>query len=387
MSEESQLRGRSARTQAASVRAVRQRAAPDHTSPARITEAQRRDSCLSLKSGKHSARRASPMALGGITFFSAPTRKRAWSTLTCVRAPREQTLPGILRVEAVHTLRAPLQVRRSRAGLPTLSSCGLRRHEGTHRHVPAMDRARLLVHGRHGTGAQDRSGPLPRRTLARRRQDGKTPRHPLGRFPAPGRGGVGRSTASTPRPPSSVPEAFRVARTPSGHPQRASVHTRRHHAATPGLAAGVTLRLIQDAVGHPTPPTTALSTPLTVTADARARQARTERRRHRRASRAGCQGRVGGHRPTPWTQVARPLRRPDARTPPGSQAGECPMPSRGAWRPCRPLRSVPGTRVPRAFRHASTRSHVPKRRGHQVARHAPGAAPARALCSRHLSPA
>src|SRR5881397_633017 len=109
--EDSHLRGLSERTQEASVRAVRQLAAPSHTSPARITAEARRDSFLSLKHVKHSSRRASTIALCGITFFSAHTLKRAWSTLPCVRAPRETKLPILLRVDEVRTLLAPLTLR------------------------------------------------------------------------------------------------------------------------------------------------------------------------------------------------------------------------------------------------------------------------------------
>lgn len=273
------LRGLSARTQDAYGRAVRQRAAHSHPSPARLTAEALRDSCLSRKNVKHSSRRASTLALCGITCCYAHTRKREWSTLTWGRAPREQKLPVILRVEEVHTLRAPLQWRRSRTCLTTLSSCGLRLPEGTHLHVPDRDRARLRVHVRHATGAQDRSGPRPPRTLALLRQDGHTPRHPLWRFPAPGRGGGGLATASTPLPRASVPDAFRVARTPRGHTTRASGHTLRHRSATPVREAGVHLRLLQDSGGHHPPTTTALSTPLTVHADALARHALTALRR------------------------------------------------------------------------------------------------------------
>lgn len=88
------------------------------------------------------------------------------------------------------------------------------------------------------------------------------------------------ATASTPMPRSSVQDAFRVALTPSGNTKRASVHTLRHRAATHVLEAGVNLRLIQDSVGHTTPTTTAISTHLTVKADALARQALTDLMRH-----------------------------------------------------------------------------------------------------------
>src|SRR5712691_5751194 len=278
--EDIQLRGLSARTQDAYVRAVRQLAEHYHPSPARITEEELRDSCLSLKNVKHYSRRASTIALCGITFFSEHTLKRAWSTLTFVRAPREQKLPVLLSVAEIATLLAPLKMLRSRACLTTLSSCGLRLQEGTHLHVPDRDRARMLVHVRHGQGATDRDVPLPQRPLALLRQDWNTHRQPLWLFPAPGRGGVGLSTAPTPIPRSPVQHALRVALTHRGNTKRASVHTLRHRSATHGLDAGVTLRLIQDSLGHHPPTTTALSPPRTVPADALPRPAPPPLTRH-----------------------------------------------------------------------------------------------------------
>jgi integrase len=100
--------------------------------------------------------------------------------------------------------------------------------------------------------------PLPQRTLALLRQDWTTHRHPVWIFPAPGRSGLGMSTASTPMPRNSVQDAFRTALTESGLNKWASVHTLRHSSATPLLEAGVPLRLIQAYVGHHSPTTTAL---------------------------------------------------------------------------------------------------------------------------------
>ena len=247
-----------------------------HTSPARLTDEDLRDSFRSLTHVKPSARRASTMALCGLTGFSAPSRTRAWTTLTFVRVPRATQRPVLLRVAEMHTLLAPLKWLRSRPCLTPRSSCGLRLQEGTHLPVPDIDSARLLVHVRHGTGAKDRSVPLPPRTLELLRQYWKTPRHPPWLFPAPGRGGLRMSTASTPMPRTSVQDAFRAALTHSGINKRAAVHTLRPSSATPLLEAGVNLRLIQDSVGHNTPTTTAISTHLTVKADALARRALTE---------------------------------------------------------------------------------------------------------------
>ena len=166
MIEDRQLRGLSERTQEMSIRAVRQLADHDHTSPARITAEELRASFLSLKHVQHASRRTSPLALCGITFFSEHTLKREWATLTVVRAPREKKLPVVLRVEEVRTVLAHLKLLRSRGCLTTIYSWGRRLQEGPHLQVPDIDRARMLVPGRRGTGARDRYGPLPPRTLA-----------------------------------------------------------------------------------------------------------------------------------------------------------------------------------------------------------------------------
>jgi hypothetical protein len=88
--EDLQLRGLSERTQDMSGRAVRQRAAHDHTSPDRLTEEALRQYCLSRKHVTHSSRRARTIALCGLTFFSAHTRTRAWATRSVVRASHAQ---------------------------------------------------------------------------------------------------------------------------------------------------------------------------------------------------------------------------------------------------------------------------------------------------------
>ena len=105
MIEDLQLRGLSERTQERYGRAVRQLAEHDHKSPERMTEEALRASFRSLKNVTHSSRAARTVALCGITFFSEQTRKRAWTTLPLVRAPREPKLPVVLSLEggAYHT--------------------------------------------------------------------------------------------------------------------------------------------------------------------------------------------------------------------------------------------------------------------------------------------
>jgi len=275
MIEDIQLRGLSERTQERSIRAVRQLAEHSHKSPARITEEELRAYFLSLKNVKHASRSTSPIALCGIKFFYEPTLKREWATLTFVRAPREKKLPVVLSVEEVRTVLAHIKLLRYRVCLTTIYSCGLRLPEGTPLQVPDIASARMRVHVRSGKGAKDRYVPLPPRTLALLRQSWTTHRHPVWLFPAPGRGGIGMSTASNPMPRNSGQEAFRAALKHRGLYKRASVHTLPHSSAPHLLETRGHPRRIQEYLGHNPPPTTALSTPLTVKADALARAART----------------------------------------------------------------------------------------------------------------
>lgn len=73
-------------------------------SPEHIPEEELRQYLLSLMNVKHYSRSVSTMALCGIKFFYAHTLKRAWPTLSFVRAPRPQKLSVILSVEEVRTL-------------------------------------------------------------------------------------------------------------------------------------------------------------------------------------------------------------------------------------------------------------------------------------------
>ena len=117
MLEDLQLRGLSERTQEMYVRAVRQLADHYHKSPARITEEELRDYFLYLKNVKHYSRAASTIALCGIKFFYEHTLKQPWTTLTFVRAPREQKLPVVLSTDEVRTILAHVKLLRYRVCL------------------------------------------------------------------------------------------------------------------------------------------------------------------------------------------------------------------------------------------------------------------------------
>ena len=262
-----QLRGLSERTQDRYVRAVRHLAAHYRKSPDVITEEDLRHYFRYLKNVKQYSRRASTMALCGLTFFFAQTLHRDWTTLRFVRAPREHKLPVLLSLEEVRKLLGCVRLPRDRVCLTTIDSWGLRLQEGTDLQGPDMDSARLLIHVRHGKGGKDRYVPLPQQTLERRRQDWVTHRHPLLLFPAAGRGGISLSTATAPMPRSRVQGAVREALKERGSPKHASVPTLRHSWATHVLAAGVKLRLLPVDRGPTSPTTTSVYPPLTARAE------------------------------------------------------------------------------------------------------------------------
>lgn len=262
-----QRRGLSERTQDMYVRAVRQLAEHDRTSPDVITEEDLRPYFLYLKNVKQDSRRASTIALCGLQCVFEQTLHRDWTTLRCVRAPREKKLPVILSFEEVRRILGCVRLPRDRVCLSTIDSCGLRLQEGTQLHVRDIESSRMLIHVRGGKGGNDRYVPLPPRTLEGLRQSWVTPRHPVLICPAPGRGGSARSTATAPRPRSRVQGAVREARNDSGIRTHASVHTRRHAWATHVLEAGVHLRLMQACRGHHSPTTTSLYTHLTASAE------------------------------------------------------------------------------------------------------------------------
>ncbi|MFC2173172.1 site-specific integrase [Acidobacteriota bacterium] len=266
--EDLQLRGMSERTQEMYAWGVQKLSDHFGCTPDKIKEEDLREFFLYMKNVKKYSRSTTTIVLCGVKFFFEKTLKRDWSTLTFVRPRREKKLPVILSTEEVRTILAALQQQSYRVCLSTIYSCGLRLQEGTHLKVPDIDSARMLIHIHDGKGLKDRFVPLPRRTLELLRKYWVSHRNPSWIFPAPGRGGIGKTTSKRPMPVSSLQKTFKVALKQSRISKAASVHTLRHSWATHCLEAGINLRLIQDYLGHSSPQTTALYTHLTEKAKA-----------------------------------------------------------------------------------------------------------------------
>jgi site-specific recombinase XerD len=264
MLEDMQLKGFSARTQEAYVAAVCQLAGHFHRSPDQIGEEELRQYFLYLTQEKKVARATATIALCGIKFFFRTTLGRDFTVLELARPAREFKLPVVLTREEVRLILHEVAIPVYRVCLTTIYSCGLRLLEGAHLKPNHIDSERMLLH-LPGKGNRERLIPLPVATLAMLRGHWLTHRSADWLFPAPTRHGLKHSLAHDGGPVtrSSLQGAFRSALKKSGVRKRAHVHTLRHSYATHLLEDGVNLRIIQGALGHTSPKTTAIYTHLT----------------------------------------------------------------------------------------------------------------------------
>ena len=278
MSDDLHLAGMSQRTHDGYLRAVRQLADFCKRAPEKITEAQVRKFFLHLKNDKHFASGSLRVAFSGIKFFYTRTCRREWETLAHMRIPNGKSLPEVLTIEQVHQMIDLCTTQRMAVYFWTVYSLGLRLEEGLNLHVGDVDGQRMMVHIHRGKGAKDRYIPLPQSTLQVLREFWKTHQHPTFLFPADGRNhrGVsqckGPSQAKTPMSPTAVQGAMKQITKAINFGKKVSTHTLRHSYATHLLEAGVSLRVIQQYLGHSSLQTTMIYLHLTDTAAEDARK-------------------------------------------------------------------------------------------------------------------
>jgi site-specific recombinase XerD len=148
--------------------------------------------------------------------------------------------PGEVRA-VLAAVRQPVR----RMALATIYALGLRLGEGLSLETGHIDSQRLLVWVRNGKGAKDRGVPLPRPLLARLRRYWKTERaaSPTKFLFVPPNG-------EAPRHETTLQKTFLAARADARLTKEATIHTLRHSYATHLLEAGVSLRTIQQVLGH-----------------------------------------------------------------------------------------------------------------------------------------
>lgn len=278
MSEDLHLAGMSSRTHDGYLRAVRQLADFSRRSPDSITEDQMRQFFLHLKNEKKFASGSLRVAFSGVKFFYTRTCRRDWQSLAFMKIQNVKSLPEVITTGQVQEIIDHCTTTRMAVYFWTVYSLGLRMDEALSLQVGDVDSKRMMVHVHRGKGAKDRYIPLPKSTLIMLRQFWQTHRHPRFLFPADGRNhrGVshpqGISKAATPMSATAVQGAMKQITKKMNFGKKVSTHTLRHSYATHLLEAGVSLRVIQQYLGHTSLQTTMVYLHLTERAEADARK-------------------------------------------------------------------------------------------------------------------
>lgn len=271
MNDDLQLAGMAKRTVHGYLRAVRQLADYCRKRPDKISEAQLRRYFLYLKNEKEFAYGSLRVAFSGIKFFYTRTCKRNWETLAVMKLQQAKTLPTVMTIDEVHRIVDACRVERIALYFWTTYSMGLRLEESRNLQIGDIDSQRMMVHVHRGKGAKDRYVPLPTSTLGWLRRHWTTHRHERFLFPAEGRDHKQSSTATSPITTSTVQKAMSKIAVQLKFSKRVSIHTLRHSYATHLLEAGVSLKVIQQYLGHSSLQTTMVYLHLTDTAQANAR--------------------------------------------------------------------------------------------------------------------
>jgi integrase/recombinase XerD len=257
MAEDLQLTGKSQRTVYGYLRAVRQLADHCRKAPDKITEAELRRYFVDLKCKRQAAYGTQRVALSGIRFFYQTTCPRDWNVLAMLKLKNEKTLPEVVTREQICQIVLTATTQRMRVFLWTVYSLGLRLNEALHLEIGDIDAARKLVHIHRGKGAKDRYVPISQFTIEALRRYWLTHRHPKFLFPADGRNHTlatlpptSCSQAKTPMSMTAPQTAIKKITRQLNFCKKVSIHTLRHSYATHLLEAHVSLRIIQQYLGH-----------------------------------------------------------------------------------------------------------------------------------------
>jgi len=276
MSEDLHLTGKAERTVHGYLRAVRQLADWCKKSPDQVSEAELRRYFLFVKNQRKAAYGTLRVVLSGVQFFYRTTCPRDWNVLSMLRLKNDKTLPEVITREQVRQIIRAATTQRMQVFFWTVYSMGLRLNEGLHLQIGDIDSARKLVHVHRGKGAKDRYVPISQFTIDSLRRYWLTHRHPRFLFPADGRNHTLRpgktSTAKTPMSMTAPQGAIKKITRQLNFGKKVSTHTLRHSFATHLLEAGVSLRIIQQYLGHSSLMTTIEYLHLTDSAVADARQ-------------------------------------------------------------------------------------------------------------------
>ena len=238
--------GTSARTHAASVRAVRLLAQCSHTSPDRMTAQERQRSCLHRTNGAGLAPASRRLCSRGLRFFSPHVLTRDGHTLSLWRAPTPPRLPAVRRLRRAGGSCQAATPWHHQGSCPTVSRWGLRLPAALCLPVSASAGQRLQGHGPPWPGRPRSLRPPARRDPRAAPPLLANPSSPPLAFARHGAGAPPSPPAAFPLRRARVQGACRTAHTPG----------REHHTGrrSPSPAACLCAPSARSRCHPPTPP-------------------------------------------------------------------------------------------------------------------------------------
>ncbi len=197
----------------------------------------------------------------GLQSFYKQVLRKDWQWVDIVKPPQEKTLPDVLTLKEIERLINGTRERRYQTYILVCFSMGLRLGEALSLKVADIDSERLKVHIHRGKGYKDRYVTLPETSLKAMRSYWSTHRHPTLIFPA-GKNTEQQNKADGVMDRGGLQRSFKAIVKSVGIHKDVTIHTLRHSYGTIMTDAGVSLRAIQEEMGHECPKTTALYTQL-----------------------------------------------------------------------------------------------------------------------------
>lgn len=198
----------------------------------------------------------------GLQFFYKHTLNKQWDWVDIIKPPQVKSLPDILTPKEVELIINSTRELRYQTYIMTVYSMGLRLGEALTLKVGDIDKNRMKVHIRRGKGKKDRFVTLPEKALFALRQYWVTHRHPSLLFPG-GNTAEQRHKAKEVMDRGGLQKSFKTIVKSCNIHKHITIHSLRHCYGAHLTENGLSLRAIQQEMGHECPKTTAIYTQLT----------------------------------------------------------------------------------------------------------------------------
>lgn len=205
--------------------------------------------------------------LCAIRFFYKYTLPMDFSFLKLYRIKPRHDLPVVLSHDLILKAISREKDIRYRACLYLIYSCGLRVSEALKLEISDIDSRRGLIRIRESKRGKTRTVPITERMLQILREMWKTHRHPKFLFPAyqysPKHNPERYGTKDHPFSAGTIITHFQFALKEIGYDHPVGIHTLRHSFATHALEEGVSIKTVQEILGHSHVSTTGIYTHVT----------------------------------------------------------------------------------------------------------------------------